>query len=273
MRSIFLCTRAQTVSAVYPPETVAALQACAHLDPAVYTLSDLENAPQRFADVTHVFSTWGMPRMTEEEIRALLPQLTCVFYAAGSVQGFARPFLHCGVRVFSAWAANAVPVAEYTLAQILLAGKGFFHLSRLMHEGGAGDAHRLKSTYRGNYGAKIGLIGAGMIGQKVIELLRPYRLDVRVFDPFLSDEKAQALGVLKCPLHTLFETCQVVSNHLANNERTRGMLDAACFEALPPYATFINTARGAQVVEADLARVLAQRPDLTAVLDLSLIHI
>ena len=45
---------------------------------------------------------------------------------AGSVQYFARPFLNLGIKVFSAWAAKAVPVAEYTVAQIILAGKGFF---------------------------------------------------------------------------------------------------------------------------------------------------
>ena len=42
-----------------------------------------------------------------------------------SVQSFARPYLRRGIRVFSAWAANAIPVAEYTTAQILLANKGF----------------------------------------------------------------------------------------------------------------------------------------------------
>ena len=45
---------------------------------------------------------------------------------AGSVQYFARPFIEAGIEVFSAWAANAVPVAEYTVAQIILANKGYF---------------------------------------------------------------------------------------------------------------------------------------------------
>ena len=72
-------------------------------------------------DVEVVFSTWGMPAMTEAEIRECFPALKAVFYGAGSVQNFARPFLNAGVRVYSAWQANAVPVVQYAFAQILLA--------------------------------------------------------------------------------------------------------------------------------------------------------
>ena len=70
-------------------------------------------------------------------------------------------------------------------------------------------------------------------------------------------------------LGALFSQCSVISNHLANNEQTVGMLDGALFEAMPPYATFLNTGRGPQVVEAELVRVLKARPDLTAVLDVT----
>ncbi len=67
-----------------------------------------------------------MPALAEEEIARFFPKLKAVFYAAGTVQGFARPFLNRGIRIFSAWGANAVPVAEFTVSQILLANKGFF---------------------------------------------------------------------------------------------------------------------------------------------------
>ena len=77
-------------------------------------------------DVEYIFATWGMPTFTEEEIRSFLPSLKTVFYAAGTVRYFAEPFLKCGVRVHSAWAANAIPVAEYAVAQIILANKGYY---------------------------------------------------------------------------------------------------------------------------------------------------
>ena len=210
-----------------------------------------------------------MKKQSEEEIKEYLPNLKAVFYAAGSVQSFARPFLNCGVRVFSAWAANAVPVAEYTVANIVLANKGFFKSSRIFKTKKYREAYNEAGCFIGNYGAKVGIIGAGMIGKMVIEKLKSYNLKVMVFDPFLSDEKAAELGVRKVSLTELFSECNVVSNHLANNAQTVGMLNKKLFERMPENATFLNTGRGAQVVEEDLIEVLRKREDITAVLDVT----
>lgn len=269
MKTVFLCQNPATVASVYASETVEKIKSLTKLDTVVYTKADVLSHPERFADTQYVFSTWGMPSFTEDEIKACFPKLTCLFYGAGTVQSFARPFLACGVRVFSAWAANAVPVAEYTVAQIILANKGFFTHSRVMRTGDMPTCDVLKKAYPGNYDETVGLIGVGMIGSLVAKMLRDYRLKVKVCDPFLSEEKAETLGVTKCELHELFETCRVVSNHMADKPATRGMLGYDCFSRMMPYATFINTGRGAQVVEQDLARVLTERPDLTALLDVT----
>ena len=123
MKAIFLC-ESDNVARVFAPEILEKISALTELDKAVYRKEDLQKNPEQFADTEYIFSTWGMTVLTEEEIRQYLPKLKCVFYAAGSVQQFARPYMNCGVKVFSAWAANAVPVAEYASAQIVLAGKG-----------------------------------------------------------------------------------------------------------------------------------------------------
>ena len=204
-----------------------------------------------------------------EEIKKYLPNLKCVFYGAGTVQSFARPFLDRGVKVFSAWAANAVPVAEFTVAQIILSNKGYFLTNRLYHSSGNKAAKDAFNKCNGNYGETVGIIGAGMIGKLVIRMLKQYRLKALVFDPFLSDEKAKELGVEKCELPELFERAFVVSNHLANNEQTKGMLNYDLFHRMRENAVFINTGRGAQVVEDDLVRVLQERPDITALLDVT----
>ena len=257
MKTIYLCEKASTIAKVYG------------VDGAVYTKDDVLNDPESFAKTEYIFSTWGMPKFSEEEIRRCLPNLKALFYAAGTVQAFARPFLNCGVKVFSAWAVNVVPVAEYTVAQIVLANKGFFGSSRMHKAGDHLQALDYFYAFPGNYGVKVGIIGAGMVGKLVIEMLKAYRLEVLVFDPFLPDEKAAELGVTKCSLQTLFAECSVVSNHLANNPQTAGMLRYEHFSAMKPYATFLNTGRGAQVVEADLARALTERSDLTAILDVT----
>ena len=263
MKAIFLCNRPADVRRVYHADTVARLQNLCDLEDKIYSSADLDAIP---ADTEIIFSTWGMPSLTEQQIAQHLPCLQAVFYAAGSVQAFARPFLARGVKIYSAWAANAVPVAEYTVAQILLANKGFFAQSRDMK---AQKGAPRSTAYLGNYGQRVGLIGCGMIGSLVAEMLKSYKLDVLVYDPYLPPEKAATLGVTPCELSDLFERCAVVSNHLPNNAETRGMLTYAHFSRMQPNATFLNTGRGAQVVEADLVRALSERRDLTAILDVT----
>jgi phosphoglycerate dehydrogenase-like enzyme len=214
------------------------------------------------------FSTWGMPLFTEDELRSYMPNLQILFYGAGSVQRFARPFLSRGCVVVSAWSANAVPVAEYTAAQIVLANKGFYQASS-HYKQSSGKDRRAKNLYPGNYGARVGILGAGMIGQKVIELLKAFQLHVDVFDPFLSDARAAELGVHKSSLKEIFTHCDTISNHLANLPATVGMLNKEHFDRMLPHATFINTGRGAQVVEEDLIRALTEIPTRTGVLDVT----
>lgn len=269
MKTIILCEAENHYRTVYAPVVRDRLTSLTDCDCALYRKADVLADPAKFADTEYIFSTWGMPAFTEEEIKTCLPALKAVFYGAGSVQGFARPFLNCGVKVFSAWAANAVPVAEYTVAQIILSGKDFFVQSRLLAAEDRAAAQARHGGHIGNYRKKVGLIGCGMIGSLVAEMLKVYDLEVLAFDPFMSPEKAQKLGVTPCSLEELFATCSVVSNHLANNAQTQKMLTYKHFSAMLPYATFLNTGRGAQVVEEDLVRALTERPDLTAVLDVT----
>lgn len=242
----------------------------ADLDAIVYSKNDVIASPEKFKNTEFIFSTWGMPVFTSEEIKEYFPSLKCVFYGAGSVQFFARPFLENGIKVFSAWGANAVPVAEYTVAQILLANKGYFLSSKMIK---SPEARKKATEYAfrlpGNYDTKIGIIGAGMIGKMVIEMLKAYKLEVLVFDPFLSNEKAQNLGVKKASLEEIFKECQVISNHVANLPETVGMFTYDLFKLMKDNAVFINTGRGAQVVEDDLIKILTEKPFITAVLDVT----
>ena len=269
MRSILVCEKKEKITQVYEESLLLDLRERAGLDPVIYSKEDILASPESYSDVDYLFSTWGMPVFSEEEIGVCLPNLKAVFYAAGTVQRFARPFLKRGIEVYSAWAANAVPVAEYTVAQILLANKGFYAQTRLMAQKRLKDANARKKLCIGNYGEKIGLVGCGMIGSLVAKMLGSYHLEVLVFDSFLSPERAWELGVTSVSLEELFASCRVVSNHLANNEATKGMLTYRHFSSMPQQATFLNTGRGAQVVEADLVRALEEREDLTAVLDVT----
>ena len=256
---------------IYHGDCFAALQKEADLEPTLYTKDDVLKDPQAFSKVENIFTTWGMPAFTEEEIRNAFPSLKAVYYAAGSVRYFAAPFLSCGVRVHSAWAANAVPVAEYTTAQILLANKGFFKSCRLCSKERAlrDEAKRYAEEKNGNFDASVGIIGAGMIGKMVIRALKSYDLKVLAYDKFLSKEELAALGAEKVTLDALFSRCDTISNHIANLPETVGMLRYEHFSRMKKNATFINTGRGAQVVEEDLLRALLEEPDRTAILDVT----
>ena len=205
-----------------------------------------------------LFTTWGMKSYGEEEIKELFPNLKYIFYGAGSVQSFALPFLKNGVRIFSAWQANGVPVAEFTVSQIILCGKRYFDVIT-----GA------KGEVRGNYGGKVGIIGLGVIGKLVCSMLAEYKLDVYAYDKFLPDEEFKRLGVKRADLGFIFSECDIISNHLANNAQTRGMLDAKLIKSMKPDAYFINTGRGAQVDHQALYEALKAEPARTALLDVT----
>ena len=268
-KAIFLNETPFRIEWVYSPEVRARLRLLADFTDDIYNRENVLSDPDKFRDTEIIFTTWGMSVMSAEEIARYFPKLECVFYAAGTVQYFARPFIERGVKVFSAWAANAVPVVEFAVAQIILANKGYFAHSYFMKNQNIERCKELKKLYPGNYNESVGLLGCGMIGAAVAERLKAYKLRVLAFDPFMSDEKAEALGVQKASLEEIFATCRVVSNHLANNRDTVGMMNYSHFSSMMPYSTFINTGRGAQLIEEDLIRVLRERPDVTAILDVT----
>ena len=253
------------IARVYAQDRRAQVTMQTRLYADVIGAADFATHVERLRELEVIFSTWGMPPLTLAQLEQL-PNLKIVFYAAGSVQSFARPFLERGITVVSAWQANGVPVAEFTLAQILLSNKGYFANTRAFT---APENCRHAPTGPGNFGATLALLGAGAIGRKVIELLRPFHLKILVFDPFLSEQGAAQLGVEKVELLEAFARANVVSNHLANLPATVKMLRAEHFSAMPVGATFINTGRGHTVDEAGLIRVLQARPDLTALLDVT----
>ena len=266
-KAALICERADLVDYVFAAGRRELLEKAVSLHPVLLSSANIEQEASKLKDVEVLFSTWGMPNLPPEKI-ALMPSLKVIFYAAGSVKGFAGPFLDKGITVVSAWRANGIPVAEFTLAQILLSSKGYFRNSREARDPELrinGGCH----AGRGVFGEKVGLIGCGMIARYLIGLLKPFNLKVFVHDPYLSDADATKLGVENVDLPRLFSECYVISNHLPNLESLRGVIGKSLFESMREGATFINTGRGAQIDEAALVEVFKSRQDLTALLDVT----
>ncbi|MGI6368767.1 MAG: hydroxyacid dehydrogenase [Anaerolineae bacterium] len=257
--------RASQVDYVYGPARRAQIAQLTELYPQEIHAGNLDRLGE-LRDLEVIFGTWGMPALDAAALDQL-PELRAVFYAAGTVHSFARPLLERGIVLTSAWAANAIPVAEFALAQILLGCKGYFRNVRDYGE------RRLPAhdCYRGPgiYEVPVALIGAGQVARALIERLKPFQLQVLLVDPFLSPEEAQALGVRLVSLEEAFGQAFVVSNHLPNLPELQGVIDRQLLALLQPGAVLINTGRGAQVVEQDLIAVLQERPDLTALLDVT----
>lgn len=256
-----ICTdlrfRYETVYAGSIEEQIAAET---DLYPRVLTTQDIRNGASHLEEIEVIFGTWGITAFTPEDLNRL-PNLKAVFYAAGSVKPFAEHLFERGVRVCSAWQMNADPVAAFTLSHILLACKGYFRTVDALRQP---DAVRWRGdcpTGPGIFEQRIGIIGCGAIGRRVLELLKPFDLIPVSMDSYPSLDMDR--------MRNIFSNCLVVSNHLANKAHLRGIYTADLFRRLPRGATFINTGRGAQVDHDDLVNVLKERPDLTAVLDVT----
>lgn len=276
MNSIFLIDKenpgqSRPVRSVYTPDVVTCLRVEAGLVADAFINRDtIEEYLPLAASADYAFSTWSMPLFSKEEVAHYFPNLKAVFYSAGSVKHFAKPFLENGVRIFSAYAANAIPVAQYCAAQIVLACKGFFPCCKAAD---MADYKQMGMTavrrFPGNYHTKVGLLGAGAIGRLVIDYLAPYEPEIFVFDPFLTDEAAKKLGVTKASLADIFQHCTVISNHLADVPETKQMIDRSLLERMAPHTTLINTGRGAQLDHAALCAKLRRDPSVTALLDVT----
>jgi len=253
---------------IFGPKRRAELAEMVEMSPVIITQEKLAEQVAELQEIEVMFATWGMYPLTAQDID-LLPKLQAVFYAGGSVRHFAPALLERGIMVVSAWVANAVPVAEFTLAQILLANKGYWRNAREYCTCDEGDTYEDFFRGCGNFGATVSILGVGQIGRKLIELLRPFRLRVLVFDPFLTNEEACKLRVKKVELVEAFACGNVVSNHLADVKDTAKLLTGALFDSMPQNATFINTGRGGTVAQNDLVSVLRRRTDLTALLDVT----
>jgi len=236
------------------------------LVPGLHTHDSIKENPELLADVDVIFSGWGAPLM-DGAFLAKAPKLKAVFYGAGTIKGFTtEAFWARGIVVTSAYAMNAVPVSEFTLASILLSLKRTWYYALETKRLGA-FPEKVKPA--GCYRTKVGLISFGMISRLVRERLRPFDLDVWVYDPFLKPEQAAELNVAQVSLDEIFAQCDVVSLHTPWLKETENMIQGRHFEMMKSGSTFLNTARGAIVNEPEMVAVLARRPDLTALLDVT----
>lgn len=239
------------------------------LDQRPMTDFDDGRANRLLAETEILVTGWGAP-LFDGAALAAAPHLRLVVHAAGTIKGVVDDCIFdAGVAVSHAAEANAVPVAEFTLAAIIFAGKEVFRFRDLY----AADRDRTR-TYLlqgqpiGNYRRTIGIVGASKIGRRVIELLRPFDYQVLLYDPLVGRDGASALNVEKVDLDALMARADIVSLHAPSLPETRHMIDGRRLSLMKDGATLINTARGALVDEAALIEKL-KTGTISAVIDVT----
>ncbi|WP_458116249.1 hydroxyacid dehydrogenase [Arthrobacter sp. D2-10] len=228
-------------------------------DPAVRTI---------LSDIDVLITGWGSPKV-DEEVLSTAPKLRAVFHTAGTVKGvISQGCWERGIAISSAAAVNAIPVAEYTMAMIVLANKRVLPLADAVRTNRGRVSPEELFPGLGNFGKRVGIIGASRIGRQVIRLLAAYDLEVAVADPFVDKAEADQLGVQLKELDELLPWADVVSLHAPSIPETRGMIDRRRIGLMRAGTTFINTARG-EIVDQQALTERLQTGDIFAVLDVT----
>ncbi|WP_246958369.1 hydroxyacid dehydrogenase [Brachybacterium sp. Marseille-Q7125] len=252
---------------MFAPAQLAELSDLVDVD-VEYPVTDFGAAPDAvLGGVEALITGWGSP-LVDAAALARMPHLRAIVHTAGTVRFVAGPAVweRGDIVVTSATEANAVPVAEFTLAQILLAGKrSLAQEARHRAERGRPSALHMPSDV-GNHGAVVGLIGASRIGTLVAQLLQPFDLEVLITDPFTSAEQITSLGAARVQPEELYARSDVVSLHAPDVPATRGMVSRELLALMRDGTTFINTARPA-LVDLDALRDELVSGRLSAVLD------
>ena len=224
-------------------------------------------AAEAMLDGAHVCLTgWGTPAF-DATVLERHRDLGLIAHTAGSIRHLIPAKLFDdGVRVSHAASAIACSVAEFVVAEALLALRGIHRMDASLRGNGHWLDVRATVPQRLLGARTVGIVGAGNVGRAVMRLLLPFGCRVLACDPFLDDPEAAALGVSRVDLDTLLVESDIVSLHVPDLPATHGMIGARELARLRDGALFINTARGGLVDEPALVTEL-QSGRIQAALD------
>ncbi|MBI4026372.1 MAG: hydroxyacid dehydrogenase [Verrucomicrobia bacterium] len=213
----------------------------------------------RHAGAAHVLITgWGTPDITPAMLEQA-SQLKAIVHSAGSIRQLAPAEVwQRGIRVATCNGALAIGVAETTLGMMISGLKGFFpgHAwtrNGHWHDPRLGTDH---NVIRELFGVTIGVISASKVGLHVVSLLRNFEVEILLYDPFMTQDRAKEMGARLVSLEELMRLSDVVSLHAPALPATRHLLRREHFKAMKDHAIFINTSRGMIVDEAALIEEL-----------------
>ncbi len=223
-----------------------------------------EELTELIQDCEVAISGWGTPPFSQAVMDGA-PQLKMIAHSAGSIKRLLpAPVWARDILVIHAAAAIAPAVAEMTLLLMLMCRRNVHRISQRMKEG-----EPWPQTENLGYelaGSRVGIIGAGHTGRNVIRVLQALDTELWVYDPYLSPERAQALGVRQVTLAALMSQCPIITVQAPPTQETYHMIGRALLDTIQDGALFINTARS-HVVDADALYESLQENRYQAALD------
>lgn len=209
---------------------------------------------QLVTDADIAITSWGCPMFTEELLEYAC-NLKAIIHAAGSVKDIvSKSVWRRGIRVANSAEPLGRGVAETALGLTLLSVKNIWRLSRNIAAGGWSEGYE---EVRELYDIKIGVIGAGHAGRHYIKLLQNFEVNILLYDPAVSSEKAAELGARKVSFEELVGFSDVVSIHAPSLPETYHMINRDVLKLMKKDAVLINTARGSLVDENALYEHMA----------------
>jgi D-3-phosphoglycerate dehydrogenase / 2-oxoglutarate reductase len=169
-----------------------------------------------------------------------------------------------GIIVVNAPDGNTISTAEHTFAMMI-------SLARNIPQG-------YKSTIQGEWKRKnfvgvelnnktLGIVGLGRIGTEVAKRAKAFNMKVIAFDPYLTDERAQKIGVHKGSVDDVITQSDFITVHTPLTKETRHLINAEAFERMKPGVRIINCARGGIIDEAALYEAIQRGRVAGAALD------
>jgi phosphoglycerate dehydrogenase-like enzyme len=223
-------------------------------DPAVLT--------EQLRDAEVALNIRGRTRFTAEVLQAC-PKLRLIsIWGTGTDNVDVKAAAARGISVTNTPGANAVAVAEHTVALMLAVAKQLVQADHAMRQGGW--PRNLVPQLRGK---RLGLIGTGLIGREVAVMGKGLGLEVVAWTFHPDRTLAGSLGLRYVGLEELLRTADIVSIHLRATPETKHFLSRERLALLPPGALLINTARGSLVDEAALVEFLREKRIAGAGLD------
>jgi len=169
-----------------------------------------------------------------------------------------------GIIVMNTPAGNTISTAEHTLSMILALSRNIAQASGSMKKG---EWKRSKFMGVELYGKVLGIVGFGRIGSEVARRALSFGMKVLAFDPFLSREVAQGIGVESVELKELLEKADYITVHTPLTDETRHMISDKQFALMKKGVRVINCARGGIINEEALAKALKEGKVAGAAMD------